>query len=88
MLRIVESKDAGRLLTRRAARMDQAEATVRPILEAVRKRGDAALNEYARKFDNLQRKNVAIPPQELAAAAARAGECTRDELRAVFQLDQ
>ncbi|MBL0161634.1 MAG: histidinol dehydrogenase [Bryobacterales bacterium] len=71
MLRIVESKDAGRLLTRRAARMDQAEATVRPILEAVRKRGDAALNEYACKFDNLQRKNVAIPQQELAAAAAR-----------------
>ena len=71
MLRIVESKDAGRLLTRRAARMGQAETTVRPILEAVRKRGDAALMEFARKFDNLQRKNVAVPPAELAAAAAR-----------------
>ena len=71
MLRIVESKDAGRLLSRRAARMDQAETPVRPILEAVRKHGDTALNEYARKFDNLQRKTVAIPPKELEAAAAR-----------------
>ncbi len=71
MLRIVESKDAGRLLRRRAARMGEAEATVRPILDDVRKRGDVALNEYARKFDNLQRKNVAVPPAELAAAAAR-----------------
>ena len=71
MLRIVESKDAGRLLKRRAARMGEAEATVRPILDAVRKRGDSALLEYARQFDHLQRKSVAVPPAELAAAAAR-----------------
>ena len=38
MIRIIESKDAGRLLTRKAARMAEAEAVVAPILAAVRKR--------------------------------------------------
>ena len=34
---------------------------VRPILEDVRKRGDRALLEYARKFDRLDRKSRADP---------------------------
>lgn len=71
MLRIIESKDAGRLLSRRAARMSEAEAVVRPILDDVRKKGDKALLGYARKFDNLARKSVAVPEEELAAAASR-----------------
>ena len=61
MIRILESKDLGRVLARRAARMTEAEETVRPILEAVRKRGDAGLLEYARKFDALDRKSVRVP---------------------------
>ena len=71
MLRILESKDLGRVLARRAARMTEAEATVRPILEAVRKRGDKGLMEYARKFDRLERKSVRVPVRELEAAAGR-----------------
>jgi len=71
MLRILESKDMGRVLARRAARMTEAEDAVRPILEAVRKRGDKGLLEYARKFDNLERKSVRVPEAELAAAADR-----------------
>jgi histidinol dehydrogenase len=71
MLRILESKDMGRVLARRAARMTEAEDTVRPILEAVRKRGDKGLMEYARKFDGLERKSVRVPESELAAAAER-----------------
>ena len=46
----------------------QAEAVVRPILEAVRKRGDRALLEYARQFDGLERKSVRVPEAELLAA--------------------
>ena len=71
MIRILESKDAGRLLTRKAARMAEAEAVVAPILAAVRKRGDAALMEYARKFDGLARKSVRVPERELLAARQR-----------------
>src|SRR5947209_3846470 len=68
MIRIIESSEVGRLLARKAARFASAEETVKPILEAVRKRGDKALLEYARKFDGLERKTVAVGPGELKAA--------------------
>lgn len=71
MIRILESSEASKLLKRRTARLTEAENTVRPILEDVRKRGDKALLDYARKFDNLARKTVAVPRPELEAAAAR-----------------
>ncbi len=68
MIRILESHEIGRLLARRGARLAQAEATVRPILDAVRKRGDRALLEYARQFDGLARKTVRVPAATLDAA--------------------
>jgi histidinol dehydrogenase len=70
-MRILGGKDVGRLLARKAARFSEAEQTVRPILEAVRKRGDRALMEYARRFDGLERKSVRVPGKELEAAATR-----------------
>ncbi len=71
MIRILESKNMGRILARRVARMTEAEETVRPILEAVRKRGDKGLMEYAKKFDALDRKSVLVKPAELEEAASR-----------------
>ncbi len=71
MLRILPSSEAPKLLRRRAARLTEAENTVRPILDAVRTRGDKALLEYARKFDNLGRRTVAVPGADLEAAASR-----------------
>jgi histidinol dehydrogenase len=71
MIRILESKNMGQILARRAARMTEAEETVRPILEAVRKRGDKGLMEYAKKFDALDRKSVRVPAAELEEAASR-----------------
>jgi histidinol dehydrogenase len=71
MIRILNSKQIGRLLARRTARLTEAENIVRPILEAVRTLGDKGLLEYARKFDHLDRKSVRVPVQELAAAAKR-----------------
>ena len=70
MIRILASKDVGRLLARKAARFTEAEAVVTPILEAVRDRGDRALMEYARQFDRLERKSVGVPERELRAAHA------------------
>lgn len=78
MIRILEAKAVGRLLARKAARFEEAEATVRPILEAVRTRGDKGLMEYARQFDGLDRKSVRVPEKELAAAAARLTPAFRD----------
>jgi histidinol dehydrogenase len=66
VIRILDSKNVGRLLSRKAARFEAAEAAVRPILEGVRKRGDRALLEYARKFDGLDRRSVRVPESELS----------------------
>lgn len=71
MIRILNSGRVGRLLARRTARLAQAEAVVRPILESVRKRGDRALMEYARRFDGLDRRSVRVPKAELKAAERR-----------------
>ena len=71
MIRIIKSEDTGALLRRRAARMDAAEAVVRPILEDVRRRGDRALLEYARKFDGFERRTVRVSEEDLAAARRR-----------------
>jgi histidinol dehydrogenase len=48
--------------------MEAAERTVRPILEAVRRRGDRALLDYARKLDGLERGSVRISTGELQRA--------------------
>jgi histidinol dehydrogenase len=76
-MRILETKQIGRLLARKAARFEEAEAVVRPILDAVRKRGDRALMEYARQFDGLDRKSVRVPERELEAARARLSPAFR-----------
>ncbi|MBI4877611.1 MAG: histidinol dehydrogenase [Acidobacteria bacterium] len=81
MLRILDSKQAERLLTRRAARLSEAEAVVQPILEAVRRRGDQALLEYARKFDALDRPGVAVSRAELDASARRLSPAFRAAVR-------
>ena len=70
MIRILESKDAGRLLARRAARLAEAEAVVAPILDAVRRRGDRALLEYARKLDGFEGTSVCVPEADLRRAEA------------------
>ena len=56
MIRILEGGIGA--LVRRAQRLEEAERVVRPILEDVRRRGDAALLEYARKFDGFEGAGV------------------------------
>ncbi len=53
MIRILDYKDAAGLITRKTVRLEEAERIVAPILDDVRKRGDRALLEYARKFDGF-----------------------------------
>lgn len=71
MLRILESNDIAGLFARRGARLHEAEETVRPILAAVRDRGDEGVLEYARKFDGFSGESLRVPEAELAAAMAR-----------------
>ena len=81
MIRILKPEQIGGLLARRGARQAEAEATVRPILEAVRKRGDRALLEYARRFDGLDRRSVRVPEAELQAAAHRLSPAFRKAVK-------
>ena len=78
MIRILPAAQIGRLLARRKARMADAEAMVRPILDAVRDRGDKALLEYARRFDALDRKSVAVPAADLRRACTGLSAAFRD----------
>src|SRR5436190_6524801 len=71
MIRILAANQIGRLLARRAARFEEAEAIVRPILEAVRKRGDKAVLEYARKFDGFTGTSVKAPENALQDACVK-----------------
>ena len=81
MIRIVDSKQVAAILSRKAARFEEAEAIVRPILDAVRTRGDKALLEYARKFDKLDRPSVAVPRAELKAAEKKLSKAFREAVK-------
>jgi histidinol dehydrogenase len=71
MLRILALDQAQSFVTRKAVRLAEAEKTVAPILHAIQERGDEALLEYARKFDNLDGNTFTIPQAEWEAAETR-----------------
>lgn len=79
-IRIIDAEDAGPLLQRKAVRMAEAEETVKPILEAVRTRGDAALYELARQFDGLE-GSFLVPREELAWAESQIDDAFRDAVQ-------
>jgi histidinol dehydrogenase len=84
MLRIVALKEAQSFITRKAVRLTEAEQTVAPILEAVRRRGDEAVFEYARKFDQFDDAELIVPssparvPQQFFDALETAAKNIRD----------
>ncbi|HEU0120736.1 MAG TPA: histidinol dehydrogenase [Bryobacteraceae bacterium] len=81
MIRIVEHTQVSRILARKAARFNEAEEAVRPILEAVRTRGDKAVVEYAAKFDGFDRKSLRVSDAELAAAQKALSKEFRDAVK-------
>ena len=87
MIRILEYKDASELAARKTQRLDEAEAVVAPILADVRKRGDAALLDYARKFDKFTGSSVRIPVKGLLTPAfQQAMEVAAANIREYAQL--
>ena len=71
MIRIIPESESGDLLGRKALRMAEAEAVVRPIIENVRQGGDAAVLEYARKFDGFDRDTALVRQNEIDDAVAQ-----------------
>jgi histidinol dehydrogenase len=90
MLRILNIDDAQALITRKAVRLAEAEAVVAPILDDVLRRGDAALIDYARKFDRVDLKQVRVTEAELATPLAtgflRAVEMAARNIRAYAEM--
>jgi histidinol dehydrogenase len=92
MIRILDYKDAGGLITRKAVRLEEAERIVAPILVDVRKRGDAALLEYARKFDGFSGDTVRMAvsgslTQKMRSAVETAAANIRDHARTQLPVD-
>lgn len=69
LLRILPRTRAKSLLKRRQSQLAEAIRTVEPILAAVQKDGDRALLDYARRFDQFDRKSPRVSAAECAAAA-------------------
>jgi histidinol dehydrogenase len=80
MIRILTPAEAGLVLARKSIRMAEAEEAVKPILDAVRTRGDAALFEYARKFDGFGGDSLVVPPEELKTSEAGINDAFRSAL--------
>ncbi|MGH9665587.1 MAG: histidinol dehydrogenase [Bryobacteraceae bacterium] len=70
MIRILDLEDAKPLIARKTQRLSDAERVVEPILKDVRERGDAALADYARKFDGLEGVALRVPAAECESAWA------------------
>jgi histidinol dehydrogenase len=68
MIRILNLSEANAFIDSRKYAVDSVGDAVRPILQAVRQQGDAALFEYARKFDGLGDQPIRVPESELKAA--------------------
>ena len=96
MIRILEDRDAQSLIERKVVRLVEAERIVAPILANVREHGDAALLDYARKFDRFEGDSVRVrvtgglePEFEraVAAAAKNIREYARAQLPREWSVD-
>jgi histidinol dehydrogenase len=86
MIRILTARDAPSLIQRKTIRLEQAEVVVLPILTDVRERGDAALLDYARKFDRFEGESVRLHVTgSLEPEFRHAVEIAADNIRAYAQ---
>lgn len=82
MIRILTAREAYSLIQRKTIRLEQAELAVMPILTDVRERGDAALLDYARKFDRFDGESVRLHVVgSLEPEFQRAVETAADHIR-------
>ncbi len=84
---ILSSRDKGavrRVFARRAARLEEAERAVGPVLDAVRRLGDTALVRYARRWDAFPgraARELAVSPARIAAAHEAVPAAFRSAVR-------
>ena len=74
-------KDIRSLLKGRARSLDRAMSQARPIVESVRRDGDAAIVRYAKKLDGFAGKSFVVSEKEIAKAASRVPKQLMSALR-------
>jgi histidinol dehydrogenase len=93
MIKILDYSDAQTFIARRTVRLGEAERVVAPILADVRRRGDAALLEYALKFDGLTGASVRTPVSgeltpEVESAVAVAARNIREYAKSQLPVEK
>lgn len=68
-------------MRRSQANIDDVIKTVEPIIDDVKARGDAALIEYAQKFDKAEIKNIKASDEEFEAAEAALDDDLKDAIK-------
>jgi histidinol dehydrogenase len=80
MIRILNSNEKQDLVVRRSVRLAEAELVVASIIESVRKFGDTAVLDHARRLDGFEGTNIRIAPEQCDRAK---NDCSGDFLEAV-----
>jgi histidinol dehydrogenase len=70
-----------RLTTRPTLALEEMERRVAPIMEKVRKRGDAALLDYTRQFDRVENPSLLVSDAEFAEAETLLSNDLKDAIR-------
>src|SRR3546814_3625226 len=76
----LQEQDIQRLLARNTDPSNEIQQSVAAIIDDVRANGDAALKNYAAKFDGVQLEHLYLETDEIAALAASIG---REQQRAL-----
>ena len=73
------------LLARPVQEMAEIEQKVQPILLKVKKEGDAALKEFALKFDKIDLQNIKVPQAEIDAAESHLSSELKEAIQQAYQ---
>lgn len=65
--------------------LDQAEATVREIIDDVKARGDEALRDYAHRFDKVEQDRIKVPTDAIREAVQQLDPAVRHGLESAIQ---
>ncbi len=83
----LDAAEYARLMQRAGADVQRVLPQVQAIMQAVRERGDAAVREFAARFDQVQLQDLRVHPAEVAVARRQVDpalleslQCARDNL--------
>ncbi len=83
----LDAAEYARLMQRAGADVQRVLPQVQAIMQAVRERGDAAVREFAARFDQVQLQDLRVHPEEVAVARRQVNpalleslQCARDNL--------